>query len=1097
MLVGNFAKGKGMLKKTFVIFFALFVTNVFANDGSFVSTDLSLNYLRMVFGTVGNALVAISNPADNLIAGLFNIFNMGIMVFASGFVAYTVYHNTISTAQDGGLTGSGKSNAWPAFRIILGLSLISPMYNGYSMMQETVMWAAVSGANVASSIWTEAVNHIAKTGGGVLAPSHNTNDADFYKIAANTNSKHGNWAPAERYKNASLSDIMASASCLAVLSQKASDEVDLMTTKLGVAGNRAFDAAIRTGKNCAPVAYNGLANSTSAKLSANTICFGVKTNPSICGSYTWNFKIDSVSSQEKFQAESSLKGLLQQAGLVYFSNMQNQYKNILNFLDSHASRSDVNYSTLSSARVALAKNDNLDFKCDPKNNNSKCFLSLNLANDSKNYINTLFSARIKSEDQSDGEKYIQQWAKSAKDRGWIVAGQSYSNFASNENLPLEELLAIENFQIKVQDQVNQDYLNLISNNSFAFCIQDKSSTAKSIKFNNLGKTIGDLNSTYDTGGTISLDPKGKYQVAACILANTLPLLAKGSLNIINKQLTSADLTEKPLDSDLVASNLDSVTGAAMKVLLQDNVFETLQSKNEVLAGQPVYLDVVEDNLTAMILNIYSKMLGFYPFASNEDGRNLADTFSDGSKNAAGKIFPQDFSSSCINARNFCLQESENNYQGCFQNAVDVECIKPGQGILGSLYTGQKGNMVDQIMLLSNLGISMLNNAVLYWTQTMQGVYKVGMTLVKRYMTTMGIMSGASIPFAIAGASTGTTKFFDRLNGIAAFVLKSTNAFLSLEFKYVLLAVGLYLPFGAVLASIFFGLGVTLGLYLPLIPFLTFLFGAIGWIIAVIEAMVAAPLIALGLTHPVGHDLLGKAEQAVMLLLSVFVRPAAMVIGFIFSISLIFVAMEIFNIGFLSVIVNYMVNINNISSDGESATIMIGFCGMLLVYAYIALNVVNQCFSLIYLVPEKLLRWIGGAPEFSYTSQLLQDIHSGAKDASSQVGQGAGDSIKTPMVRPGINAEANIPKSKLKDEDGNIIYDDEGKAILVGWYDLMKKPTVAGVVSNEGQVETAEDKSQSSNKEIESVDIKQQTETTNKPIEEIELVDLSKKNSDEA
>jgi defect-in-organelle-trafficking protein DotA len=253
-----------------------------------------------------------------------------------------------------------------------------------------------------------------------------------------------------------------------------------------------------------------------------------------------------------------------------------------------------------------------------------------------------------------------------------------------------------------------------------------------------------------------------------------------------------------------------------------------------------------------------------------------------------------------------------------------------------------------------------------------------------------------------------------------------------------------LPFGVVLASIFFGLGVTLGLYLPLIPFLTFLFGAIGWIIAVIEAMVAAPLIALGLTHPVGHDLLGKAEQSIMLLLSVFVRPAAMVIGFVFSISLIFVAMEIFNIGFLSVIVNYMSNINNISTDGESATIMIGFCGMLLIYAYIALNVVNQCFSLIYLVPEKLLRWIGGAPEFSYTSQLLHDIHSGAKDASSQVGQGAGDSIKTPMVRPGIQASANIKKPKLRDKDGNIVYDDKGKVVRVGWLDLMKKDTVAGI-----------------------------------------------------
>jgi hypothetical protein len=1049
-----------MLKKILVIIFVLFVTNIFAVDSSVTSTDVSLNYLRMIFGTVGNSLVAIANPADNLVAGLFNIFNMGIMVFAGGFISYTVYNNTINTAQDGGLAASGKSNAWPAFRIILGLALISPMYNGYSMMQETVMWAAVSGVNVASSIWQESVEHIAKTGGGILAPARETEDVDLYKIIANVSSNKQSWNVAKAGSTASMSDMMASASCLAVVAKKAEDEINLITTKLGGTLNNAFDARVRTGADCTAVAYNGKVNPKIPTTVDNTVCFGVATNPSVCGSYSWSMQDSLMSDIEKDKVNIQLKNFLYKVGVAYFNSMQNQYKSVLGFLEKHAVRANNDFSTLESAKVALEKDNNLEFICDKKN--LRCFLSVDITDDSKRYLDIISFLRLKPEEKTDGQKNIQDWAKKATATGWILAGQSYSDFVSTDNVPLSKLEAIEGFQLKVNDPINSKYINLISDQSIFSCIQEKSSTAAAITLNNLGKSIGDLNNTSLTGGTLTFDPKGKYQVGACILVNTLSKMSDIALTISAKSLDTSSVGNEAMSSNLLANNLDKVTGAALKILLEENIFQSIQSKNEVLLGQPVYLDVVEDNLTAMILNIYSKMIGFYPFSNNKEGSSLAATFSDGSDNASGEIFTNSLNNDCLTARDLCLQVENENYKGCFQFAT-VSCIKEGQGILGSLYKGQKGGVVDQVMLLSNLGINMLNNAVLYWTQTSKGVYVIGTTLAKRYMAAMGVMAGAGSALVIAQAATSMGKLESTLFGLSQLILSATNQFLSIEFKYVLLSVGMYLPFGATLAAIFFGLGVTLGLYLPLIPFVTFLFGAIGWIIAVIEAMIAAPLISLGLTHPVGHDLLGKAEQAVMLLLSVFVRPAAMVIGFIFSIALIFVAMEIFNIGFLSVIVNYMSNISNISSDGERATIMIGFCGLLLVYGYIALNVVNQCFSLIYLVPEKLLRWIGGAPEFSYTSQLLQDVHSGAKDSGSQVAQGAGDTGKTPAVRPSIQAQIDMKLEDKRDSEGNLIYNDKGQKIKVGWYDKIKQSQESGV----------EDKKNASNSKGEGASIEMQ------------------------
>ena len=1037
-----------MLKKVLGIIFVLFVTNIFAIDSSVTSTDVSLNYLRMIFGTVGNSLVAIANPADNLVAGLFNIFNMGIMVFAGGFVSYTVYHNTISTAQDGGLVASGKSNMWPAFRIILGLSLISPMYNGYSMMQETVMWAAVSGVNVASSIWQESVDHIAKTGGGILAPARETEDVDLYKIVANVSSNKQSWRVAAAGSTASMSDMMASASCLAVVAKKAEDEINLITTKLGGTLNNAFDARVRTGTDCAAVAYNGKINLKTPTTFDNTVCFGVATNPSVCGSYSWSMQDGLMSDIEKDKVNIQLKNFLQKVGVAYFNSMQNQYKSVLDFLEKHAVSANNDFSTLESAKVALEKDNNLDFICDKKN--LRCFLSVDIIDNSKRYLDIVSFLRLKPEQDTDGQKNIQDWAKKAKATGWILAGQSYSDFVSADNVPLSKLEAIEGFQLKVNDPINSKYINLINDQSIFSCIQEKSSTSVAITLNNLGKSIGDLNNTSVTGGTLTFDPKGKYQVGACILVNTLSNMSDIALAISSKSLDTSNVGNEAMSSNLLANNLDKVTGAALKILLQENIFKSIQNKTEILWGKQLYMNVVEDNLTAMILNIYSKMIGFYPFSNNIAGSSLAATFSDGTDNAGGKIFNNSLNPDCVNARNFCLQAENNNYQGCFKNAAN-SCIKKGQGILGSLYTGQEGRIVDQVKLLSNLGINMLNNAVLYWTQTSKGVYVIGITLAKRYMEAMGVMAGAGSALVIGQAATLWGKPASILFGLFNIIVSGTIQFYSTEFKYVLLSVGMYLPFGATLASIFFGLGVTLGLYLPLIPFVTFLFGAIGWIIAVMEAMIAAPLISLGLTHPVGHDLLGKAEQAIMLLLSVFVRPAAMVIGFIFSIALIFVAMEIFNIGFLSVIVNYMSNISNIASDGERATVMIGFCGLLLVYGYIALNVVNQCFSLIYLVPEKLLRWIGGAPEFSYTSQLLQDVHSGAKDSGSQVAQGAGDTGKTPAVRPSVQAQIEMKLDDKRDAEGNLIYDDKGQRIKVGWADKLKKPIETGVDDKKGAV----------------------------------------------
>ncbi|TLY47668.1 MAG: type IV secretion system protein DotA [Gammaproteobacteria bacterium] len=186
-----------------------------------------------------------------------------------------------------------------------------------------------------------------------------------------------------------------------------------------------------------------------------------------------------------------------------------------------------------------------------------------------------------------------------------------------------------------------------------------------------------------------------------------------------------------------------------------------------------------------------------------------------------------------------------------------------------------------------------------------------------------------------------------------------------------------------LLSVWMGINLTLGAvlsyYVPLIPFFLFTFGAITWFAVVLEAVLAAPLVALGITHPEGHDFLGKAEQSIMLLASVFLRPMLMVFGLIFGIILSYVALSLFNRGF-AIAIQFL---NDYNGDIFN---LIYQLAMMAIYTSAVLAIMNRCFAMIYEVPNKVLRWIGGPQESGHEESMLQGIrHQHDRDVG-QIGQ---------------------------------------------------------------------------------------------------------------
>lgn len=251
-------------------------------------------------------------------------------------------------------------------------------------------------------------------------------------------------------------------------------------------------------------------------------------------------------------------------------------------------------------------------------------------------------------------------------------------------------------------------------------------------------------------------------------------------------------------------------------------------------------------------------------------------------------------------------------------------------------------------------------------------------------------------------------------------------------------VGITIPIFLIIAPIMimaavaiFSYGIVLSYYVPLIPYIIFTFASIGWFIAVIEAMVAAPIVALGLAHPEGHETLGKADQAVLLLANVFLRPSLLVIGFLFAIILSYVLITLFNAGFMRIndsIIALMkgeLSSRNVGSYGlgshsvgtpfgtvnanlgatdklyqfdlNEITKLIGLpptastsgfsnflapLFMITIYIAVYLQIVEKSFEIIYLLPDQVMNWIGGRSS-GISTQMAQGQTAEMKKSTEQ------------------------------------------------------------------------------------------------------------------
>ncbi len=190
--------------------------------------------------------------------------------------------------------------------------------------------------------------------------------------------------------------------------------------------------------------------------------------------------------------------------------------------------------------------------------------------------------------------------------------------------------------------------------------------------------------------------------------------------------------------------------------------------------------------------------------------------------------------------------------------------------------------------------------------------------------------------------------------------------------YMLLVPALYAFCGFLITF-----GATLAIYVPLIPYMIFTFGAIGWLISTVEAMVAGPLVALGIISPSGeHEIMGKAQPAIMLLFNVFLRPSLMIFGLMAAILIAKVVIGMINAVFWSVVKDAVLG----ASNGPMQFIIF-------LFAYVALVVaaLNKCFAAIYIIPQQVMAWVSGQGSQYGEAEGLGEVKGKTEQAAQATG----------------------------------------------------------------------------------------------------------------
>lgn len=941
-----------------------------------VPGDVSVVFLGNIFGSVDGVL---AGSGSQIIGQMYGVFNAALLSFGGIIILYTLMVSTLNTAAEGQIMGQKWSSVWIPIRSVFGLSFLMPHASGYCMMQIIVMWIVLQGIGAADSIWGAALSYLNR--GGVLVQK---------QISPGTSADAGSGA----IMNAAMG-IAAGQACMQTLNiAYINYQNELMNGPTGPTGGctGGDDPSYYTYKADDPwykfcnyevpdfvssvniVSPENLEVAAGKTISQDMPYFGTDTNDiytslnGICGNLSWN-----VYTQSKGQADTTL-----------------------NNSETSAVK---NSRTIAVHQLYTAI----------------LTVSLPIVNNAPYFNRTIDCTQVYCADSTYARFYygyplMGSGAVGCESRG--TSGISYEDTTActSWGTMYEQSTILGGKEL--QDAVaayNGIMLPTLT-------LEDLNHGDTKDNYKNHREFINDANAK---GWLMA----GAYFFQVALLNNYVSQ-AKGGSN---------SPTDNNSGLKFVAGNITGHGGSLWKYSYIESTFNSSTNNGACSSytgsydeGKiaPPFCNLAQPTITT-IGNLIVGVGG-----STDELPTYTSMYDDKGEHVQGYT-DYNVVTYLKNANSLFLPDQKIKLDAGLDDGKEVEynsessITKLGK----SSFSGGKWGMSGMITKLVWNGIMRP-----LWNVFLEIMIPPIMTLFSMMISPMVSTSAEIFNNAldvmrmdgvnpIIAISVMGTQFIDGVG--SSWLVMAMYAAPAAIFPPAFALLMMLMPIVTGWMGVMLTVGFSAAFYVPFVPILVFTFAGIGWMIGVIEAMTAAPIVALGAIHPEGNEAFGKAEQSVMLLLNMFLRPSLMIIGYIFGIILSYVGVWMMNLGFNMTIRDidrlapldelgqtqsdyHMVNdLNNYATgankyeygsygsgftNDRSSGIYGFWTGIFLFYftilAYTSLymTIVQQAFEMIHYLPDKILRWLsGGNVENlgeSTTRSMLSDVKSRVDEAGS-------------------------------------------------------------------------------------------------------------------
>ena len=263
--------------------------------------------------------------------------------------------------------------------------------------------------------------------------------------------------------------------------------------------------------------------------------------------------------------------------------------------------------------------------------------------------------------------------------------------------------------------------------------------------------------------------------------------------------------------------------------------------------------------------------------------------------------------------------------------------------------GEAGaSTIDQVVRSLHLNERVLNAIVgtistttgSGWTDPFAALINLGQTLILISLSALGLA-------AVLASTTATA-------GVMAWNV------LTLNFSAAAAAVGGHLVMSFLGTPIFYGLmallipGLLIAYVLPMIPFAMWIAGVVGWLILVIEAMIAVPLWMFAHLTFDGDGLHGRGLEGYALLFNVLFRPVLLLFG-------LFTGYFVFSSSSWLLLQGFGIAAGFALSSGWFVTNLLGLIVLTSMFVLMEITLALLSFRMISLVPHHVVKLIGFQP----------------------------------------------------------------------------------------------------------------------------------------